>query len=309
MTSPSVATSSLSSAIADALALNPTEDNPVLIQLAPGLYTVDDENALPATNLKSRDTVAAIADRGSPAGGSPASLATAASPFPKGGEGDFGAGAAGPADAGRTNVERPTSNVTPDSIKFQASNPVQRPTSNVTPAIWHLSLRHIYFAGAGPECTRIVCDRIIVDPDTITGFRDLHLDAVVELGDSFLPVHNVQVRDVEMRGGQLDGLWRDAAGAAHLSRLSAETGSTDELPRRHEDTKVPDWWRWYVDEKISNVAAQVSRIKDQGSRINVCRARSRRHQHLRLEERRHHDWQFVLSKRQHNWLHAPNTRE
>jgi len=46
-------------------------------------------------------TVAAIADRGSPA------------------------------DAGRTNVKRPTSNVSPDSIKYQVSQPVQRPTSNV----------------------------------------------------------------------------------------------------------------------------------------------------------------------------------
>jgi len=61
------------------------------------------------------ETVAANADRGDTDGGLPASATTAASPFPKGGEGDFGAGAAGPADAGRTNVERPTSNVTPDS--------------------------------------------------------------------------------------------------------------------------------------------------------------------------------------------------
>ncbi|MCX7847702.1 MAG: hypothetical protein N2595_06720, partial [bacterium] len=89
-------------------------------------------------------------------------------------------------------------------------------------SIWRLDLRHIYFAGAGYEFTRIVCGRIIVDPDAVTGFRDVQLDAVVELGDSFLPVHNVQVREVEMRDGQLDGLWRDAAGAVHLSRMSAE---------------------------------------------------------------------------------------
>jgi len=59
-----VSTSSLSSAIANALALNPTEDNPVLIQLGPGVYTIYD---LRFTNYDLQfavDTVAAIADRG-----------------------------------------------------------------------------------------------------------------------------------------------------------------------------------------------------------------------------------------------------
>lgn len=203
---------SLASAIAHAQSLHPTEDHPVLIQLGPGTYDLrftnynlqfgEGGNSLPTTNFREAG--------GSPA---PATVAVVAA------IGDRG----GTAAAGRTNVERQMSNV--NSIVHRAS------------CIWHLNLRHIYFAGAGYEFTRIVCDRIIVDPDAITGFRDLQLDAVVELGDSFLPVHNVQVREVEMRDGQLDGLWRDAAGAVHLSRLSAETGRRDELPRRHEDTK------------------------------------------------------------------------
>jgi len=81
--------------------------------------------------------------------------------------------------------------------------------------IWHLSLQHIYF------CGRIVCGRMIVDSEAIAGFRGLYLDAVVELGDRFLSEHNVQVREVEMRNGSLDGLWCNVAGAAHLSRFSA----------------------------------------------------------------------------------------
>jgi len=174
-----VSTSSLSSAIANALALNPTEDNPVLIQLGPGVYTIYD---LRFTNYDLQfavDSVAAIADRGKVAAAAAVECVSAAPALSEGAQLPYnmnetsplrsqdgsstrnqdGSATRGPADAGRTNVERPTSNVTSD--------------------IWHLNVRHIYFCGAGPEVTRIVCNRIIVDAEAITGFRDVYLDAVV----------------------------------------------------------------------------------------------------------------------------------
>jgi hypothetical protein len=157
--------------------------------------------------------------------------------------------------------------------------------SDFSPGHWWLTHQHIYFAGNGPDNTRILAARIIIDPAAITGFKDLMLDATVELGDSFLPVNNVQVREHEATGGQLDGLWRDAAGAVHVSRFSAEKVATA-LPSLAAHGSA-------VAQLISNIFLITNRLVHPATPpltySTTCSSRPRRHQHLRPQSRRHHD--------------------
>ncbi len=54
---------------------------------------------------------------------------------------------------------------------------------------WEISSKWIFFAGNGPENTRIVADKIELSPEAITSFKDVYIDSVLisEIRISRLP--------------------------------------------------------------------------------------------------------------------------
>lgn len=93
---------------------------------------------------------------------------------------------------------------------------------------WYADLAHVYFCGNGMRNTRIVAEKITIPPTAITGFKDIAIEAVMDIGDQFIPVENVRVMDVKKNTGQLDGIYYNAAG---------ELMSTPSDPEDNNDQK------------------------------------------------------------------------
>ncbi len=77
---------------------------------------------------------------------------------------------------------------------------------------WKISSKWIFFAGNGPENTRIVADKIEINPEAITSFKNIYIDSVLDIGDNFLPVGNTKILQLEKKEGQLEGVWQNAVG-------------------------------------------------------------------------------------------------
>jgi len=88
---------------------------------------------------------------------------------------------------------------------------------------WSLACTHVYFSGNGINNTKIIANTITIRPDSITGFKDISLDAVMDIGDTFLPVQQVKVMSLKKATGQLDGVWYDAAGRLTVSEYEKKS--------------------------------------------------------------------------------------
>ena len=85
---------------------------------------------------------------------------------------------------------------------------------------WEITSKWIYFAGNGPENTRIVADKIEISPEAITSFKDLYIDSALDIGDNFLQVDNIKILQLEKKEGQLEGVWQNAVGELQVSDKS-----------------------------------------------------------------------------------------
>jgi len=88
---------------------------------------------------------------------------------------------------------------------------------------WSLACTHVYFSGNGINNTKIIADSITINPESVTGFKDISLDAVMDIGDTFLPVQQVRVMSLKKTTGQLDGVWYDAAGRLTVSEYDKKS--------------------------------------------------------------------------------------
>ena len=88
---------------------------------------------------------------------------------------------------------------------------------------WTIDFQWIFFAGNGPENTKLIANKIKLSnlPKTdlstkntfpITGFKDIYISAYFNINDNFLPVNNVKVLQLEKNNGQLEGIWYNAVG-------------------------------------------------------------------------------------------------
>ncbi|NLF39209.1 LamG domain-containing protein, partial [bacterium] len=84
-------------------------------------------------------------------------------------------------------------------------------------ADWALNARHVYFRGNGAENSRITASTITLGQDSITGFKDLAIDATLDIGDLYVPVEGVKVLSLDAASGRLVGTYYDAAGRLHTS--------------------------------------------------------------------------------------------
>ena len=84
-------------------------------------------------------------------------------------------------------------------------------------ASWQVDLAHIHFAGNGIDNTFIVADRVQIMSNAISSFRDLTLQAALNIGDEFLPVHQVKIMALQKGRGDVLGAWCDAAGQSRGS--------------------------------------------------------------------------------------------
>ena len=91
---------------------------------------------------------------------------------------------------------------------------------------WTLTCAHVYFSGNGINNTKIIADSIAISPEAVTGFKDISLDAIMDIGDAFLPVQQVKVMSLKKTTGQLDGVWYDAAGRLTVSKSEDQTATS-----------------------------------------------------------------------------------
>ena len=82
---------------------------------------------------------------------------------------------------------------------------------------WEISFKWIYFAGNGSENTRIVADKIEINSEAITSFKDIYIDSVLDIGDNFVQVDNIKVLQLEKKEGKLEGVWQNAIGKLQIS--------------------------------------------------------------------------------------------
>ena len=86
--------------------------------------------------------------------------------------------------------------------------------------IWSFESSHVYISGMGIELTKLISYRIIIAPETQTGFKNICLIGTLDIGDNFVSANNSKLLSLNKKSGEIVGTWFDFSGQTHTSDKS-----------------------------------------------------------------------------------------
>jgi len=101
-------------------------------------------------------------------------------------------------------------------------------------SVWNVDCKWINFRGNGIRNTSIDADLIIIDSEAITGLDDLAVRGCLDIGNTILPVCNVEIMELKKEDGVLDGVWQNLEGTIFYGSKTLSSHVETELEKNIE---------------------------------------------------------------------------